>query len=282
MRKLFSVVPAFMLALVTGSASSFAGGGRSEPWQFWLQDAMSPTAERVNELNLWLMILEIGIVIFVMALMGYIIVRFSEKNNPVPSTTTHHTLLEIVWTAVPVIILVIIAVPSLRFLYFADKIEDADMTLKITGNQWYWTYQYPDSGGFEFDSIIVDEEDLEPGQPRLLTVDESIVLPINTRIRLLMTSNDVIHNWAIPSLAVKLDVVPGRTNETWTQINEVGDYYGMCSELCGVNHGFMPIHIKAVSKEDYAAWLVEAKEEYASDDSKPTAFRVANATQAIQ
>jgi len=204
-------------------------------------------------------------------------VRFSEKNNPTPSKTTHNTMLEVAWTAIPILILVGIAIPSLKTLYFADHTPDAEMTLKVKGNQWYWSYGYPDHGDFEFDSVYVPEEELKPGQPRLLTVDTPVVLPVDTNIRLLLTSNDVIHNWAIPSLAVKLDTTPGRTNETWTRINQPGDYYGMCSELCGVNHGFMPIHIKAVSKEDFAKWVAGAKEEYASNDTDKQPVRLAKA-----
>lgn len=267
--KVFALTAIMGLSMMAGHA--YAAEGRSQPWQMWLQPAYSPTAEGIHELHDLIFVVEVAIVIFVLAILVYILVRFNAKANPTPSKTTHNTLLEIVWTAVPVVILVIIAVPSLKLLYFADHTKDADMTLKVTGHQWYWSYTYPDNGGFEFDSNIVDEEDLEEGQPRLLTVDEKVVLPVDTNVRLLLTSDDVIHNWAVPSLGLKIDTTPGRTNETWVRINEPGDYYGMCSELCGVNHGFMPIHIKAVSKAEFAAWTVKAKEEYASTDSVKTA-----------
>jgi len=215
--------------------------------------------------------------------MAYIIVRFNAKSNPVPSKTTHNTLLEVIWTAVPVLILIMIAVPSLKLLYFADSTRDAEMTLKVTGNQWYWTYAYPDNGDIEFDSIIVPDEELKKGQPRMLTVDNEVVLPIKTNVRLLLTSNDVIHNWAVPSLGLKLDTTPGRTNETWVNINKEGDYYGMCSELCGVNHGFMPIHIRAVSKADYEAWTKTAKEEFAANDKiEDRAIQVVSAAAATR
>ncbi len=263
--KLSSTVLVAALALVTAGADAFAAG-RSEPWQMWLQQPFSPTAERVHDLNLYLMWIEVGIVVFVLALLVYILVRFNEKANPVPSKTTHNTLLEVAWTVVPILVLVSIAVPSIRFLYFADKTTEAEMTLKVIGNQWYWSYEYPDHDDLAFDSILIEEEDLEPGQPRLLSVDNPVVLPVNTKIRFLLTSNDVIHNWAMPSLAIKLDTTPGRTNETWTEILKEGDYYGMCSELCGVNHGLMPVHIKAVSKQAFQKWLVEAKEEFAAKD----------------
>jgi cytochrome c oxidase subunit 2 len=271
--KLKIFVPALVGAFMSiGPALAGPNGEvRSAPWQMWLQEPGSPTADRIVAFNAQLMVIETLIVIFVLGLMAYIAVRFNAKRNPVPSKTTHNTLLEVVWTIVPILILVGIAIPSLKHLYFADRTQEADMTLKITGNQWYWNYAYPDHGDFTFDSIIVADGDLKPGQPRLLTVDNKVVLPVETNIRLLMTSNDVIHNWALPSLSVKLDTVPGRINETWTRIHEkyVGKtIYGMCSELCGVNHGFMPIAIEAVSKEDFEKWVKEAQAKYASDEIK--------------
>jgi cytochrome c oxidase subunit 2 len=269
LKKIFALFAAGAMGLVSNVANADVVM-RSAPWQLWLQEPMSPTAEKVANLNWFLLWIEVAIVIFVMGLMVYILIRFNEKSNPVPSKTTHNTLLEVVWTALPIIILVVISIPSLKTLYYADHTQDAEMTLKVTGNQWYWSYTYPDHDDLEFDSTFVADEDLEAGQPRLLTVDYPVVLPAGTNIRLLLNSNDVIHNWAIPSLAVKLDTTPGRTNETWVHINEPGDYYGMCSELCGINHGFMPIHIKAVPKEDFAKWLVEAKEEHASIDTPVT------------
>jgi len=268
LKRFFTLVPAGAIALFSNVANAEVSM-LSKPWQMWLQDPMSPTAEKVFALNSFLLWIEVAIVLFVLALMCYILIRFNEKANPEPSKTTHNTLLEVVWTAIPIIILVVVAVPSLKTLYFADHTEDAEMTLKISGNQWYWSYTYPDNGDLEFDSIYVAEEDLQEGQPRLLSVDNPVVLPANTNIRLLLNSNDVIHNWAIPSLAIKLDTTPGRTNETWVHINEVGDYYGMCSELCGVNHSRMPIHVKAVPKEEFAKWLIKAKEEFASNDKAP-------------
>lgn len=255
--------------LVSGSALAGPNGDvRSAPWQMWLQEPGSPTADRIVAFNAQLLVIETLIVIFVMGLMGYIAYRFSAKRNPIPSKTTHHTGLEVAWTVIPILILVGISVPSIKHLYFADHIEEADMTLKVVGNQWFWTYEYPDHGNFSFDSLPVAEEDLQEGQPRLLAVDNKVILPVETNIRLLMTSVDVIHNWALPSLSIKLDTVPGRVNETWTRIHEkyVGKtIYGMCSELCGVNHGFMPIAIEAVSKEDFEKWVKKAQEEFASD-----------------
>jgi len=195
-----------------------------------------------------------------------VIIRFNAKRNPVPSKNTHNTLLEILWTAVPIVILVIIAIPSMKLLYYSDKTQNYDMTLKVTGHQWYWSYAYPDQGDFTFDSILVPKEDLKEGQLRLLTVDNRVVLPVDTDIQVLITSDDVIHDWAVPSLGMKVDATPGRVNERWVRIDQEGTYYGMCSELCGVNHGFMPIQVEAVSKEAFAEWVKKAKEEFASSD----------------
>ncbi len=271
--KLKNFLPA-LAGVLFSAAPALAGPNgdvRSSPWQMWLQEPGSPTADVIVEFNVQLMVIETLIVIFVLGLMAYIAFRFSAKRNPVPSRTTHHVGLEVAWTILPIFVLVGIAVPSIKHLYFADRTPDAEMTLKITGNQWYWNYAYPDQGNFTFDSLIIPENELKPGQPRLLSVDNKVYLPVETNIRLLMTSVDVIHNWAVPSLSIKLDTVPGRINETWTRIHEkyVGKtIYGMCSELCGVNHGFMPIAIEAVSKEDFAKWVAQAQEKYASDDPK--------------
>ncbi len=282
--KLKTFLPALIGAMMTmGPALAGPNGEvRSAPWQLWLQEPGSPTADRIVAFNAQLMVIETLIVIFVLVLMAYIAYRFSAKRNPVPSKTTHHVGLEVAWTILPIFILVGISVPSLKHLYFADRTPDAEMTLKITGHQWYWNYAYPDHENLTFDSLIVAEEDLKPGQPRLLTVDNKVYLPVETNIRLLMTSADVIHNWALPSLSIKLDTMPGRINETWTRIHEkyVGKtIYGMCSELCGVNHGFMPIAIEAVSKEDFAEWVKKAQEQFASDKPKQNdKVRVADAT----
>ena len=273
--RLFVLVPAIGLAIVFLAETAVAAG-RSEPWQMWFQPAASPVMERIIEFHNFIFIIEVSIVVLVLVLMGYIIIRFNSKSNPVPSKTTHNTILEVAWTAVPLLLVIIIAVPSLKLLYYADRIEEGEMTLKVIGNQWYWSYEYPDHGAFAFDSIIIEDENLEPGQPRLLSVDNSVVLPAETNIRLLFTSADVIHNWAVPSLGLKLDAVPGRVNESWVRINSEGDYYGMCSELCGVNHGFMPVHIKAVSKADFAAWVEQAKQEFAGENSN-AGVRVAKA-----
>ena len=245
--------------------------GRSAPWQMGLQEAYSPVMERMHDFYTLLLIFQIFIVLLVLGLLAYIIYRFNAKKNPVPSRTSHNTLLEVIWTAVPIAMLVVIAIPSIRLLYYSDRTYDYEMTLKITGHQWYWSYAYPDHGDFEYDSFMIpdDEIDEAKGQVRLLSVDNRVVLPVNTKVQLLITSDDVIHNWAVPSLGLKTDAVPGRINETWVEITREGTFYGMCSELCGVNHGFMPIEIQAVSKERFAEWVKEAQEEFADKGAPP-------------
>ena len=239
-------------------------------WEVDFQTALSPSMERIVDFNLMVTIIIVIITAFVFALMAWIVIRYNKKRNPVPSKTTHNTMLEVIWTVVPVIILLIIAVPSFRLLYFTDRVEEADMTLKAIGHQWYWSYEYPDHGDFTFDAIMLEDDELEEGQPRLLATDEAVVLPVGAKIRLLTTADDVIHSWAIPAFGVKMDSVPGRVNETWFQINREGTYYGQCSELCGTLHGFMPIMIEAVSQEEFDAWVEFAREEFASANDSPT------------
>ncbi len=265
--RLYVVVLTLVASAVTMSGEAMAEQFRSTPWQMGFQEPRSPSAELIFAFHDLLLGIETVIVIFVLVLMAFIIVKFNSKANPVPSTSTHNTLLEVVWTAVPILILVIIAVPSLKLLYYIDRTDDPELTIKVTGNQWYWTYTYPDNNEIEFDSIIVADDELEAGQPRMLTVDSPLVLPVGTNIRILLATNDVIHNFAMPSLGLKLDTTPGRANETWVSINDEGTYFGMCSELCGVNHGFMPIQIEAVSKEAFNEWLVGAEEEFGSNDT---------------
>ncbi len=232
-------------------------------WQVDFQEAASPVMEHFKVFHDQLLYIVFGVSAFVMVLLAYVIFRFNSKRNPSPSTTSHNTLLEIVWTAVPVIILIAVLIPSLRTLYFSDEVPEADMTLKVIGYQWYWGYEYPDHGGIAFESNMIQDEDIKPGQKRLLSVDNPVYLPVNKNIRIQITAADVIHAWAVPSMAVKKDAVPGRLNETWVRINKPGTYYGQCSELCGVNHGFMPIEIRAVEEEEFNEWVAKAKEEFA-------------------
>ena len=259
------------VATLSAMAMVFLGGpaladGLPKPWQMDLQPAASPVAEQIHSFNTLLITIEVAISVLVLLLIGYIAFRFSAKRNPTPSKRSHHTVLEVLWTALPVLILVVVAVPSLKLLFFMDRTHEADMTLKVVGHQWYWSYAYPDHGDFTFDSLMIPDDELKPGQPRLLAVDNQVILPVETNVRVLLTSADVIHSWAVPALGIKTDTVPGRTNETWLRINQEGTYYGQCSELCGVNHGFMPVAIKAVSKAEFDAWAEAAKTKFARND----------------
>lgn len=259
-KRLIGLAPLAGLFAVILSAPAFAVDGSASPWEMWYQPSASPVMDRIESFHHLLMWIITGITVLVLGLLVYVAIRFNAKANPVPSKTTHNTLLEVAWTAIPVLILVVIAVPSFKLLYFMDRYKNPDMTLKVTGNQWYWSYNYPDSG-ISFDSFIVPSDKLKKGQPRLLTVDNPVVLPVNTNIQILGTSSDVIHDWAVPRFGIKMDVIPGRTNETWVRIEKTGDYYGQCSELCGKDHAFMPIAVRAVSKEQYDKWHTAALED---------------------
>jgi len=230
------------------------------PWQLNMQTPATPQAEMLYDFHTLLLWVCTVISLFVLALLLICIFRFNEKANPVPAKWSHNTMIEVIWTVVPVLILVAIAVPSYRILYYLDHTTEADMTLKITGNQWFWSYEYVDAG-VSFDAIAIPEAeiDVKAGQHRLLETDRHVVLPIDTNIRLLFTATDVIHAWTIPAFGVKLDNMPGRINETWTRITKPGRYYGQCSELCGVDHSFMPIVVDAVSKEEYQRWVEQEK-----------------------
>jgi len=230
--------------------------------------------ERIDGFHDALLVVIAAIAGFVLLMLLLVIVRFREGRNPIPSKTSHHTVLEVVWTAVPVLILVLIAIPSFRLLYYADRApaaEGAELTVKAIGHQWYWSYEYPDNGNFTFDALLVPDEEIAAGQLRLLETDNRVVLPGGVDIRLLIAADDVIHSWAIPAFGVKLDAVPGRVNETWVNITREGTFYGQCSELCGVGHAYMPIAVEAVSREKFAAWVEEAKAKYAEVGSPEAA-----------
>ena len=252
------------------AAAGSALAATPEPWRLGFQAAASPVMERISEFHTLLFVIITLIVLLVLGMLVYVMIRFNEKSNPVPSKTTHHTVLEVIWTAIPVVILMVIAVPSFKLLYFMDRTQDAEMTLKVIGHQWYWSYEYPDHGNFTFDSLMVPDDELKDGQPRLLAVDNKVVLPVGTDIRILMTSDDVLHAWAVPAFGIKLDTVPGRINEAWVRIDREGTYYGQCSELCGVNHAYMPVAVEAVSKEAFQAWVKTAKKEFARAATEAT------------
>lgn len=227
-----------------------------------LQPAATSSAQRIHEFHDMLLYIITGIVIFVFVLLAIVVVRFNAKANPTPSKTTHNVLLEVIWTVVPVVILIIIAVPSFKLLYQNDRIEKPEMTLKVTGYQWYWGYEYPDNDGVAFEARMVPDAEIKGDQKRLLSTDNVVVLPVETNIAVLVTGNDVIHSWAVPAFGVKIDAVPLRTNETWFRIEKPGVYYGQCSEICGKDHAYMPIEIRAVSKEEFKAWIEKAKLEF--------------------
>ncbi len=254
------------VASLAGTARAEQHGGQPLPWQMNLQDAATAIMEQVIGFHNLLLIIITLICIFVFALIGYVLYRFREDRNPVPSRRSHHTLLEVIWTAVPVLILVIIAVPSFKLLYYMDVVPETEFRIKAIGNQWYWTYEYPDQGNFTFDALMKADEELAEGEPRLLATDNQVVVPVDTKIRLQVTASDVIHSWAVPAFGIKIDAIPGRLNEAWFEAKETGVFYGQCSELCGRLHGFMPIAVKVVSKEEFAAWVEKAKQEFAKAD----------------
>ena len=254
------------------------GGIIAKPWQLGFSEASSPVMERINSFHNELLFIITGIVLFVLGLLLFVLIRFNKKANPVPSKTTHNVALEVAWTIIPVVILAIVVIPSMRLLYFQDKIEKADMTLKVTGYQWYWGYEYPDHGDIAFDAIMIPDAEIKEGQKRLLETYNKVVLPVDTNIRVLVAAADVIHAWAVPSLGVKKDAVPGQLNETWLRINKPGIYYGQCSELCGEGHGFMPIQIEAVTPEEFEAWVKKAKLEFGeANDNEEREIQLAQA-----
>jgi cytochrome c oxidase subunit 2 len=253
---------------IFSSGVAFAGNGQPSPWQLGFQQAATPVMEDIVWFHDFLLWLITAIALFVLALLVIVIVRFNAKANPTPSRTTHNTLLEVMWTLVPVIILVAIAVPSFKLLFLQLSIPPADVTVKATGKQWYWSYGYPDAK-FEFDSIMLKDHERKADQPRLLAVDNALVVPVNKVVRVQVIGSDVIHAFAVPAFGVKIDAVPGRLNETWFKASREGVYYGQCSELCGRDHAYMPIEVRVVSDRDYAAWLDQAKKKYAVDDSRP-------------
>jgi len=270
--RLGSPAAAFLFTLgLLGLGLGISGRALAMPqdYQLGLQGAATPVMERITAFHDILLVLITVITIFVLALLLYVMWRFSEKRNPTPSKTTHHFMLELAWTLIPVFILLGISVPSFRLLYFSDQVHDADITVKAIGRQWYWSFEYPDHGNFTFDAYMVADADLQPGQPRLLTADNALVLPVDTNIRFLVTASDVLHNFAMPQFGLKSDAVPGRINETWAYVPAefAGQtFYGQCSELCGTGHAFMPIMVHMVTKAEFAAWTEKARQEFGQND----------------
>jgi cytochrome c oxidase subunit 2 len=264
----------FLVAGMTLAAGGTALAAQPKPWEITLQDAATPVMENIisfHNLLVWIITI---ITLFVLALLVIVVVKFNAKANPVPSKTTHNTLIEVAWTLIPVLILVAIAVPSFRLLFQQLDIPKADLTVKVTGKQWYWSYAYPDNGKFEFDSLMAADK-----QPRLLGVDNEMVVPVNKVIRVQTTGADVIHAFAVPSFGIKIDSIPGRLNETWFKALKTGMYYGQCSELCGKDHAFMPIAVRVVSDQEFAAWVEAAKKKYATNPANTFAAAGGQAAQ---
>jgi cytochrome c oxidase subunit II len=265
-----------LVLLVIGAGAAHSGTlGQPSPWEMGFQPAATPIMEFIETFHYWILVLITLIMAFVTVLLLYVMIRFNARANPRPSKITHNTLLEVVWTVIPVFILVAIAIPSFRLLYDQLELPAAELTVKATGTaQWTWTYTYPDHGGFSFDSNMLQENELKPGQPRLLAVDNELVVPLNKVIRVQVTGEGIIHSFAVPAFGIKIDAIPGRLNETWFKSTKEGVFYGQCSELCGRNHAYMPIAVRVVNDQAFAAWLEEAKKKYSA---APDTTRVAAA-----
>jgi cytochrome c oxidase subunit 2 len=261
------------LSLFSGQ-QAFAN--QPKDWQLGFQEAASETMrDIVNFHDKLLLPIIVAISVFVLFLMAYACIRFRASRNPNPSKRTHNVVVEVLWTLIPCLILIVIAVPSFKILYKQDTIPKADLTIKAIGYQWYWGYEYPDEN-IIFDSYMIEENDLRADQPRLLAVDNEVIVPVGKVIKVLITANDVLHAWALPSFGVKRDAVPGRINETWFKAEKVGTYYGQCSELCGIKHAFMPIAVKVVSEEDYQEWLTEARIKFAKEEIENDKLKLAS------
>ena len=282
MTKLISKTGAFfaLLAGLLASGGAWAQDaivGQPVPGGLGLQPGVTPIKEQVHDFHNLLLVIITLICLFVLALLVYVMWRFRASANPTPSKTSHNTLIEVIWTAVPVMILVVIAIPSMKLLYAQDVIPEADMTIKTIGKQWYWTYEYPDHGNFVFDAFMLQEEEAaEQGLPRLLATDRAVVIPVDTTVRILVTAGDVLHSFAVPAFGIKIDAVPGRLNETWVHVTEEGTYYGQCSELCGTGHAYMPIMFEVVSQSAFDAWV---SEQQAALLPEPDARQLADAEQ---
>jgi cytochrome c oxidase subunit 2 len=254
------------VALVSCGAA-FAELGQPAPWEYKLQESATPVMDNITWFHDFLLWLITAITLFVLALLVIVVVKFNAKANPVPSKTTHNTLIEVAWTLIPVLILVALVVPSFRLLFLELDVPKADLTVKVTGKQWYWSYAYPDNGKFEFDSLLAQDK-----QPRLLGVDNEMVVPVNKIVRIQTTGADVIHSFAVPAFGIKIDSVPGRLNETWFKATKLGMFYGQCSELCGKDHAFMPIAVRVVNDQEFAAWVETAKKKFATNPANSLAL----------
>jgi cytochrome c oxidase subunit 2 len=270
MRRILSIALALMLIAGTGAmaqspppAPTGEAIGAPVPWGIDLQDPMGPVKVAIHDFNSLVLWIIVAITVFVAILLAWVMWRYSAARNPVPSRTSHHSLLEVAWTVIPVLILLVIAIPSFRLIYYEDRARDADLTINVQGRQWYWHYAYPDNGNFAFDSYPIPENELRPGQLRNLSVDNPLVIPVGATIRVLTTGHDVIHSFFVPSLGVQKYTIPGRTMETWMRADREGTFYGQCNQICGNNHWFMPIAVRAVPRAEFDAWVAEARTKFA-------------------
>jgi len=258
-----------MGALAASAGAALAGLGEPHDWQIGMQGAASPVMADIVSFHDFLLWVTAAIAGFVLVLLLIIIVRFNARANPNPSRVTHNTLIEVLWTIVPVVILATIAVPSFRLLFVQLDVPKPDLTVKVTGKQWFWSYAYPDNGNFEFDSLMIADKDLKPGEPRLLAVNNEMVVPVNKVVHVLVTGADVIHSFNVPAFGIRIDAIPGRINDTWFKATVEGVFYGECSELCGRDHSYMPIAVHVVSQSDFDTWAAKAKQQYSADEPTP-------------
>ena len=258
-KRLFAAIFFTTILPLAGLVSYPALAQAPKPWGMDMAPAFSPMKQEIIDLHNLVLVLITIVTIFVGVLLVWVCVRYNEKRNPVPSQTSQHTGQEIAWTVLPILILVVIAIPSFRLIYFLDRTPDPDMTIKVTGHQWYWEYGYPDNGNFAIESRYIHDEDLKPGQLRLLEVDNQMIIPVGKKIRILNTSVDVIHSFFIPSLGAQRYAIPGRTIELWLEATRPGVYYGQCNQICGQDHSRMPIAVRAVSEAEFKAWAEKAK-----------------------
>jgi len=270
-----ALVTAALGVVGTLMAAAIAGAAEPKPWQLGFQPAATAVMDRLSAFHDVLLIIITLIAAFVLGLLVYVMWRFNQQRSAAPSRTSHNTVIEMLWTVVPVLILISIAIPSFKLMYYMDRVPNPEMTIKVTGHQWYWSYEYPDQGGLAFDSNIIPEDQLKAGQKRLLDVDNPLVVPADTIIRVLVTGTDVIHSWFMPSFGVQEYAIVGRLNESWMKIEHPGTYYGQCNQICGVNHAFMPIKVEAMPKDAFQRWLVDAKKKFARRDDGTGAVRLA-------
>jgi cytochrome c oxidase subunit 2 len=280
LKRLTALAAAAFAAWAIAGGPALAGLGQPSDWQLNFQQPASPVMDGIISFHDFLLWVITGIALFVLILLIVVMVRFNARANPVPSRTTHNTLIEILWTVIPIAILAGIFIPSIKLLFLQLNVPEADLTVKAVGKQWYWSYSYPDNGKFEFDSLLVrDEKQLRQDQPRLLGVDNEMVVPVNKTVRVQTIGADVIHAFAVPSFGIKIDAIPGRLNETWFKATREGVYYGQCSELCGKDHAYMPIAVRVVSEQAFAQWVEDMKKKFARDENAPPANVAAAAQQ---